>query len=53
MNTIDDSKEAGSFFAKIEKLSKIQRILVFTSVFVLIIVSQSSKKSLTHWTKSS
>jgi len=38
MNTLKDSKEAGAFFAKIEKLSKIQRILVFTSVFVLIIV---------------
>jgi len=37
MNTLEDSKEAGSFFAKIEKLSKIQRILVFVSVFVLII----------------
>jgi type IV pilus assembly protein PilO len=38
MNTIIDSKEGGSFFAKIEKLSKIQRILIFASVFVLIIV---------------
>jgi len=38
MNTLKDSKEAGAFFAKIEKLSKIQRILVFSSVFVLIIV---------------
>jgi type IV pilus assembly protein PilO len=38
MNTLKDSKEVGAFFAKIEKLSKIQRILVFVSVFVLIIV---------------
>ena len=38
MNTIEGSKEAGSFFAKIEMLSKIQRILIFASVFVLIIV---------------
>jgi type IV pilus assembly protein PilO len=39
MNTIHGSKEAGSFFAKIEMLSKIQRILIFASVFVLIIVA--------------
>ena len=39
MNTIEGSKEAGSFFAKIEMLSKIQRILIFASVFVLIIVA--------------
>jgi type IV pilus assembly protein PilO len=37
MNTFDGSKEAGSFFAKIEGLSKIQRILIFSSVFVVII----------------
>lgn len=37
MNTFEGSKDAGSFFAKIEKLSKIQRILIFSSVFVLII----------------
>jgi type IV pilus assembly protein PilO len=39
MNKLEDSKEAGSFIAKIESLSKIQRILIFVSVFVLIIVS--------------
>ena len=39
MNTLKGSKEAGSFFAKIEMLSKIQRILIFTSIFVLIIVA--------------
>jgi type IV pilus assembly protein PilO len=38
MKTIEGSKEAGSFFAKIESLSKVQRILIFVSVFVLIIV---------------
>ena len=37
MNTFEGSKESGSFFAKIENLSKIQRILIFSSVFVLII----------------
>ena len=37
MNTSEGSKEGG-FFAKIEGLSKIQRILIFVSVFVLIIV---------------
>jgi type IV pilus assembly protein PilO len=39
MNKLEGSKEAGSFIAKIESLSKIQRILIFVSVFVLIIVS--------------
>ena len=38
MNPIEGSKEAGSFFAKIEALSKVQRILIFASVFVLIVV---------------
>lgn len=38
MKTIEGSKEAGSFFAKIESLSKVQRILIFAGVFVLIIV---------------
>jgi type IV pilus assembly protein PilO len=38
MNTSNGSKGTASFFAKIENLSKIQRILIFTSVFVLIIV---------------
>lgn len=38
MNTLDGSKETGSFIAKVESLSKVQRILIFTSVFVLIIV---------------
>ena len=38
MKTTEGSKEAGSFFAKIESLSKVQRILIFGSVFVLIIV---------------
>lgn len=37
MNTFKGSKESRSFFAKIENLSKIQRILIFSSVFVLII----------------
>ena len=39
MKTLEGSKETGSFFAKIESLSKVQRILIFASVFVLIIVS--------------
>jgi len=39
MNKLEGSKETGSFIAKIESLSKIQRILIFVSVFVLIIVS--------------
>ena len=39
MNTLKGSKEAGSFFAKIENLSKVQRILIFATVFVLIIVA--------------
>jgi type IV pilus assembly protein PilO len=39
MNTLEGSKGAGSFFEKIERLSKIQRILIFASVFVLIIVA--------------
>jgi type IV pilus assembly protein PilO len=38
MKTLEGSKETGSFIAKIEGLSKIQRILIFASVFVLIIV---------------
>ena len=38
MKTLEGSKETGSFFAKIESLSKVQRILIFASVFVLIIV---------------
>jgi type IV pilus assembly protein PilO len=37
MNPLESSKGADSFFAKIEKLSKIQRILIFSGVFVLII----------------
>jgi type IV pilus assembly protein PilO len=37
MKTLQGSKETGSFFAKIESLSKVQRILIFASVFVLII----------------
>ena len=37
MNKLKGSPEGG-FFAKIEGLSKIQRILIFVSVFVLIIV---------------
>ena len=37
MNTLEGSKAAGSFFEKIENLSKIQRILIFVSIFVLII----------------
>lgn len=39
MNTLEGSTGAGSFFEKIERLSKIQRILIFASVFVLIIVA--------------
>ena len=39
MNTIEGSKRTGSFFEKIERLSKIQRILIFASIFVLIIVA--------------
>ena len=38
MKPLEGSKEAGSFFAKIESLSKVQRILIFASVFVLIVV---------------
>jgi type IV pilus assembly protein PilO len=38
MKPLEGSKEASSFIAKIENLSKIQRILIFASVFVLIIV---------------
>ncbi len=38
MNKLKGPKEAGSFIAKIESLSKIQRILIFVSIFVLIIV---------------
>ena len=37
MNPKDGSKGVSSFFTKIEKLSKIQRILIFSGVFVLII----------------
>ncbi len=37
MKPLEGSKEAHSFIAKIENLSKIQRILIFASVFVLII----------------
>ena len=37
MNPLESSKRADSFFTKIEKLSKIQRILIFSGVFVLII----------------
>lgn len=37
MNPLESPIGADSFFAKIEKLSKIQRILIFSSVFVLII----------------
>ena len=40
MNLPDSSpKGIDSFFAKIEKLSKVQRILIFTGVFVLIIAA--------------
>lgn len=34
---IDSLKGAGSFFAKIEELSKVQRILIFSGVFIAII----------------
>ena len=37
MNPKEGGKGADSFFTKIEKLSKIQRILIFTGVFVAII----------------
>ena len=37
MNPLESSKGADSFFSKIEKLSKVQRILIFAGVFVLII----------------
>ena len=37
MNPKEGSKGVDSFFTKIEKLSKIQRILIFSGVFVLII----------------
>jgi len=37
MNPIEGSKGVDSFFSKIEKLSKIQRILIFSGVFALII----------------
>ena len=39
MNTLEGSKDSGSFFAKIESLSMLQRILIFSSVFVVIIVA--------------
>ncbi|MGD2186107.1 MAG: type 4a pilus biogenesis protein PilO [Desulfobacterales bacterium] len=38
MNVTEGSKGVDSFFLKIEKLSKIQRILIFSGVFALIIV---------------
>lgn len=38
MNPTENSKGVDSLFSKIEKLSKIQRILIFSSVFALIIV---------------
>jgi type IV pilus assembly protein PilO len=34
---IDTAKGVDAFFAKIEKLSKVQRILIFSSVFVAIV----------------
>jgi type IV pilus assembly protein PilO len=37
MNPLESPKGADSFFSKIEKLSKVQRILIFGGVFVLII----------------
>ena len=37
MNPTEGSKGVDSFFSKIEKLSKIQRILIFSGVFALII----------------
>ena len=39
MNPTDGAKGVDSFFAKIEKLSKIQRVLIFSGVFALIIVA--------------
>ncbi len=36
-SNIDSPKGAGSFFAKIEELSKVQRILIFSGVFIAII----------------
>ena len=39
MNPTEGAKGVDSFFAKIEKLSKIQRILIFSGVFALIIVA--------------
>jgi type IV pilus assembly protein PilO len=38
MNPTEASKGVDSFFSKIEKLSKLQRILIFSGVFALIIV---------------
>ena len=38
MNPKEGSKGLDSFFAKIEKLSKIQRILIFSTVFALLVV---------------
>jgi type IV pilus assembly protein PilO len=38
MNPTEGSGGVNSFFAKIEKLSKVQRILIFSGVFALIIV---------------
>lgn len=37
VSNIDSLKGAGSFFAKIEELSKVQRILIFSGVFIAII----------------
>jgi type IV pilus assembly protein PilO len=37
MNPLESPKGVDSFFSKIEKLSKVQRILIFGGVFVLII----------------
>ena len=37
MNPTEGSKGVDSFFSKIEKLSKIQRVLIFSGVFALII----------------
>ena len=39
MNPTEGPKGLDSFFAKIEKLSKIQRILIFSGVFALIIAA--------------
>ena len=39
MNPTEGAKGVDSFFAKIEKLSKVQRILIFSGVFALIIAA--------------